>query len=414
MARRRKSTDSTPTPGIPGTPGTSRIPESNSGLSGPSHAPTPGQALGATPDTQALPPRVLIVTTARVLRDLASAHLSDTCDRCDHALSAEQARVVLASCTNYDVVMIQATLPDTQALAAFIADRYPSLSIVLLGETPRLDDAVTALRCGAVDALSPRLTRDEFIDRVFTACAKSRRARGREERVERLRRLCRQLQTARQEMSRHIESLCTDLAGAYRDLNDRMNDVALATEFGGLIRRELDIESLLRTVLEFVLTKSGPTNAAIFLPASSGDFSLGAYVNYDGPKEAAEMLLDHLASSLAPRFEHDTDIRVLKGRQDIDAVLGDDADWIGDSSLVVVPCRHDNDCLAVMVLFRDQRQPFDDGLKPTLALIADLFGKQLARVIHVHHRHLPPSKWGDAWGPSRDSDDGLPDIDLAA
>ena len=72
---------------------------------------------------------------------------------------------------------------------------------------------------------------------------------------------------------------------AYRDLNDRMNDVALATEFGSLIRRELDIESLLRTVLEFVLTKSGPTNAAIFLPASSGDFSLapGFETSRNGP-----------------------------------------------------------------------------------------------------------------------------------
>lgn len=378
----------------------------------PSTTPAAGPSLGTTPDPQTLPPRVLIVAAARVLRDLVCAHLDDT-SRPEQATSTDEARARLESAP-FDIAMIQSGLPGGEAFAALVAERNPGVSVVLLGETPRLDDAVAALRCGAVDVLSPRLSREEFRERTAAACTKARRARAREERVERLRRLCRQLQDARSQMSRHIESLCGDLAGAYRDLNDRMNDVALATEFGSLIRRELDIESLLRTVLEFVLTKSGPTNAAIFLPASSGDFSLGAYVNYDGPKEAAEMLLDHLASTLAPRFEREKDVRVLKGRDDLDAVLGDHADWIGDSTLVAVPCRQDQDCLAVMVLFRDQRQPFSDELTPTLSLIADLFARQLSRVIHVHHRHLPPSKWGDAWGHSQDSDDNLPDIDLAA
>lgn len=384
MARRRKSTEPSPTP-----------------------------AAGADPQP-ALPPRVLIVAATRALRDLVAAHLDEATAAAHAVARADEARARLDDAGPYDVVMIQPGSPAADSLALEIAEQRPGTSVVLLGETTTLEDAVAALRCGAVDVLSPRLARGEFIARTTAACAKARRARAREERVERLRRLCRQLQSARVEMSRHIESLCGDLAGAYRDLNDRINDVALATEFGSLIRRELDIESLLRTTLEFVLTKSGPTNAAIFLPAASGDFSLGAYVNYDGPKEAAEMLLDHLASSLAPRFEGEREVRVLAGREQLRAALGDDAEWIGDSTLMAVPCREDADCLAVMVLFRDQGQPFPAELKATISLISDLFARQLARVIHVHHRHLPPSKWGDAWGQQRDADDGFPDIDLAA
>lgn len=380
----------------------------------PSPTPAPGQTLGTIPDAQTLPPRVLVVAAARVLRDLVAAHFDESGATVTQVAGPDDARARLDETVPYDILLIHSGLAAAEELAAETAERRPGVSVVLLGEAPDLHEAVRAMRSGAVDVLSPRLQREEFLARINAACTKARRARGREDRVERLRRLCRQLQTARTEMSRHIESLCEDLAGAYRDLSDRMNDVALATEFGSLIRRELDIESLLRSALEFVLTKSGPTNAAIFLPASSGDFSLGAYVNYDGPKEAAEMLLDHLASSLAPKFEREKEVRVLKGREDLDAVLGDDADWIGESTLVAVPCRQDEDCLAVMVLFRDQRQPFPEELKPTLALIADLFARQLSRVIHVHHRHLPPSKWGDAWGPSRDADDNFPDIDLAA
>ena len=33
-----------------------------------------------------------------------------------------------------------------------------------------------------------------------------------------------------------------------------------------------------------MLTKTGPTNAAVFLPGTGTDFDLGAYVNYDCPR----------------------------------------------------------------------------------------------------------------------------------
>ena len=55
-------------------------------------------------------------------------------------------------------------------------------------------------------------------------------------------------------------------------------------------------------MLEFTLSKIGSTNAAIFLPTSSGDYSLGAYVNYDIPRDGIEIMLDQLADVLAPNF----------------------------------------------------------------------------------------------------------------
>ena len=51
--------------------------------------------------------------------------------------------------------------------------------------------------------------------------------------------------------------------------------------------------------------------------------------------------------------------------------------------------------------------PLMDG---TLRIVADLFGKQLGRVIHIHHRHLPKDQWGGFGG----VDEGDDDIDLAA
>ena len=68
----------------------------------------------------------------------------------------------------------------------------------------------------------------------------------------------------------------------------------------------------------------------------------------------------------------------------------------------------------MVTLFRDRHSGFGEEDVGMLNAIADLFAKQLARVIHIHHRHLPKEQWGlgahedDAW------DDGADDWGMAA
>jgi GAF domain-containing protein len=187
-----------------------------------------------------------------------------------------------------------------------------------------------------------------------------------------------------------------------------VKNVTNVSDFKGLIRGELDIEALLRTTLEFVLARSGPTNAAVFLPTTSGDYSLGAYVNYDCPKDTCDVLLDHLANAVAPRFEtavapggmtHLTDPEALN------EFLGDDADWLKGSHVFGFPCSHEGECLAIFMLFRDHRSPFTQPLIEQVHTVGELFAAQLARVIHIHHRHLPKHKWGMIGDPPAETDD---------
>lgn len=189
-----------------------------------------------------------------------------------------------------------------------------------------------------------------------------------------------------------------------------MNQVTTASEFTVLIRQELDIESLLRTTLEYVLGRSGPTNAAVFLPTTSGDFSLGAYVNYDCPKETVDILLDHMANVVAPKFEHAEAPVHLNSRKAMDSTLGDDAQWLGDSHVVAYACRSGGETLAVVMLFRDSRSPYAKGLIDQLVTVGDLFASQLARVIRIHHRHLPKEKWGRIGDPEPEQHDDYGDL----
>ncbi|MFG0284489.1 MAG: hypothetical protein ACF8R7_08725, partial [Phycisphaerales bacterium JB039] len=244
------------------------------------------------------------------------------------------------------------------------------------------------------------------------ATARARLAQARQRSLEHLQRLCRRLDADRSEITEQLSSLCADLAGAYEEMTDQIDQVSVASEFGALARQELDVESLLRTALEFILAKVGSTNAAIFLPSTTGDWSLGAYVNFDRPRDTIDVLLDGLGATLAPRMAREHEVLLAARADEFSALIGDESIWLGDCGGMVFSCREEHECLAVVCLFRDERTPFDEEMRSTMETIASLFGRQLGRIVHIHHRHLPKDQWGAF---ESDSDEGWDEgLDLAA
>ncbi len=371
-------------------------------------SPAPGSApdhlkFHAAPAPETEPPRVLIVCSKRAEREGFAQRLSPW--RVEAVDSADAARRSLVR-ELFDAALIDADLPAGAGLklAGDIAGAEAGVAVVVLAENPSVDLAMEAMRLGAADIVSPRLAGAECQGRVRRAIDRSSGLRTRDARIERLQKVCRKLNDARQQVTRQMGLLCNALVEAYQELTDRVSNVALASEFNSLIRQELDIESLLRTALEFVLAKVGPTNAAVFLPSTSSDFSLGAYVNYDCPKDTADVLLDQLANVVPARMEGREGIVTCAGARDLELLLGGDAHWLAESTAVAFNCRHDGETLAVIILFRDGATPFAPGMLDTLRVISELFGRQLARVIRVHHRHLPKEQWGGFAEPDDDAD----------
>lgn len=314
-----------------------------------------------------------------------------------------------------DLIIIERALPNADGidLLGELSTNHPAIVGVIVGQIENTEDAVRAMRAGACDIISIQNRCAETARRLADSVKRAQRVRQRDARLDRLKKLCHNLDNARREVSGQVGDLCNDLVEAYKDLSDQFGDVKLATELNALMRQELDIESLLRTMLEFTLSKIGSTNAAVFLPTSSGDYSLGAYVNYDIPKDAAEVMLEQLADAVAPQFEETSDVVTLTGYDDMEAALGCDAHWLDDHTAMVISCVHDDECLGVLTLFRNQSNAFSSEHERTLSIIAKLFGEQLGRVIHVHHRHLPKDQWGaiESIEPEYDEDDDFLDFD---
>lgn len=290
-----------------------------------------------------------------------------------------------------------------------LAEAHPTTGVIVVVDRPGLEDAIAAMQAGAADLIPAGAGEDELSRRVLAAAGRSASAKERweqrEKRAEKLRKLCRGLNQSRHELTKQVSHLCENLAGAYRELSEQMTLVTVASEFNALVRQELDLESLLRVGVEYMLGKTGPTNAAVFLPATSGDYSLGAYVNYDCPKDSAEVLMDQLAASVAPRLDAEEGVVAMNSPRELRDRLGDGAEWLEGMSVMSAACRHEKECLAVIVLFRPASAPLGEEVGRTFGLIARVFARQLARVIHVHHRHLPKHKWGFPGDPADGADD---------
>ncbi len=362
-------------------------------------------------DTSQKVVRVLLVDT-----DPGLSQLIEQCSppgesmQVTYARSLTEARARLTE-KSVDLALINPNLPDGSGLdlAEELNKSRRITATILIGEKPSVESAMQAIRVGASDYMIKPLDLEDANRRVRSVLSKQKRNRDQSQRVRRLRRLCKKLNQARVDVSKQVDILCNDLVTAYQELAGQMQQVVQASEFGAVIRNELDLEQLLRKTLEHLVEKAGATNAAVFLPSSMDEYTLGGYVNYDCTPESADMLLQHLADVLAPKVAQRDDLIHVTDNQTLAHWLGGDAVYLVDSHVLAFACRTDDESLAVIALFRDGGDPFDQTVLDTCEAVGPLLGDSLARVIRIHHRGLDDAEYEDGFfGPPDDEDDALP------
>jgi len=287
----------------------------------------------------------------------------------------------------------------------------PAVKVVVAGDAPTNGHLLQAVRAGASDWLDFGSDEADMHSRIDAALELGREERRRDERIARLKGICRNLSVTRGEFSKQIDSLSEGLSHAMSDARERLDEAAIVGEFRGLLSQELDVEDLLRTSLQYMLTKTGATNAAVFLPGSKPtQFGLGAYVHYDCPRASAQPLLARLASDVCPRLATTDDIVRFADTEEFVDSLGVEATVLEDSELVAWPARHGDECMGVFFLFRNKSEPFRDELASLIDALRPVFATQMAKLVRVHHR----SKfvWPESGAEStddegdRDSDEG--------
>ena len=138
----------------------------------------------------------------------------------------------------------------------------------------------------------------------------------------------------------------------------------------------------------------------MFLPDADKNYGLGAYVNYDCPRESISVLLDHLGHHICPQMAQEDDLVAFDDAREFADWIDADAELFANSQIVAFSCRHRGECLAVVVLFRKTSEPYGDDLAATLDTMRGIFAEQLSNIIKVHHRARP------SWPSEACEDDG--------
>jgi len=320
---------------------------------------------------------------------------------CEHVANAEEAIAHIVSGAT-DIVLVSTGIkPAGFAPIAAQARRISSATkVIVVGDAPRGPRLLEAVRAGAVDWLDLSHEPEELLGRLRHAVDLGAEDRARDERVARLKGICRKLSITRSEFSKQIDSLSEGLS----EFRDRVDEAAIVGEFRGLLSQELDVEDLLRTAMQYMLTKTGATNAAVFLPGSKPtQFGLGAYVHYDCPRTTAEPLLTRLADEVCPRIAASEDILRFADTAEFIESLGIEASVLDECELVAWPAHSGDECMGVFFLFRNRSEPFKDELASLIDALRPVFAAQMAKLVRVHHRSK--FSWPDSRADANEADE---------
>ena len=323
---------------------------------------------------------------------------------CEHVESTDAAVAHLVSGATDLIMVSDGFSADAFAPIAAQARRISAaIKLVVAGDSPRGARLLDAVRAGAIDWIDLGDDDADLQGRIRHALELGREDRRRDDRVARLKGICRKLSMTRNEFSKQIDSLSEGL----HDVREKVDEASIAGEFRGLLSQELDVEDLLRTAMQYMLTKTGATNAAVFLPgAKPTQFGLGAYVHYDCPRQTAEPLLSRLSQDICPRLAKSDDIVRFADTSEFVESIGLEASVLDDSELIAWPAHHGDECMGVFFLFRNRTEPFKEELAALIDALRPVFAAQMAKLVRVHHR----SKF--QWPESRadvneqDEDDG--------
>ena len=315
--------------------------------------------------------------------------------------------------------MLAHDLPDLVLLCSDVCNREhlellsescPELPVLAITSVSDFTEALDLIEAGAWDYIADSCSCDQLIDRIRSLTLVGTNTKVALSELEGVKGLCRRLCASNRELTRRFNKLRDDLQVVRNDHDSQVDIAATISAFQALLSQELGIEGVLQTALEFILGKTGPTNAAIFLADSPSSYSLGAYVNCDCPREQADPVLSKFAKDVCHHVAEPDD---LVRFQDVDAFIeavGSEAEILESSEIVGMPCCFDGECLAVVFLFRSQEEPFSEELAPILDCLRGALAEQLATIVNIHHRiedHWPDestdesSDWGFGNGGSK-------------
>jgi hypothetical protein len=296
---------------------------------------------------------------------------------------------------------------DTQLLFETISLLTPTTTIVGYSLKPHFEKAITFIRQGGEDVLHIPSDLDCINNRITVLLQQQHNKNQAEISANKALRLCDKINEERHRVEEENESLQHKLANVHCETQKKIQQIAIGAEFQTLVSQELEIESMLRTALEYMLKRVGATNAAVYLREGEMDWGIGAYINFDRQPEQFQSLIETMGQTICHQVSTERTTRRYANGESFAVNMDPDQIDFSGNEVITCPCFKNNRCMAVLVLFRDESRTFDSQVLETIETIQGTFGEQLGKILKIHRR--AESRW-----PSESIDDDDWSIDKAA
>jgi DNA-binding response OmpR family regulator len=274
----------------------------------------------------------------------------------------------------------------------------PSTPVMGFSSQPDSTQVIEFIRLGGADFFSVPADLSVLSSRVQTAIEQANNITQLKERADSNAKRYSSMNEELNRISEENDLLSNDLANTHCETEKKMQQVAIGAEFQTLVNQELEVESMLRTALGYMLTRIGAMNAAVYLREGEIDWGIGAYINYDRQGEQFQTLIDTLGPAACPIACCETEVKRYKDGETFANIVDADPEDFSGSEVVTASCFHEDRCMAVIVLFRGDTRPFDQEATDTIETIREIFGTQLGTILKIHRR--AETKW-----PSESVDD---------
>ncbi|MDP7004644.1 MAG: hypothetical protein QF718_00325 [Phycisphaerales bacterium] len=304
------------------------------------------------------------------------------------------------------VVFVSADYDETSTETIFESISLLSPTTVAIGysSNPSTNQVIQFIRNGGSDFINIPKDLNRVAERTHALLQKQQEDKEIQDRANYAVRLCGKMNEARHLAEETNDALNNELANVNCETQQKMQQCAIGAEFQTLLNQELEVESMLRTALGYMLTRVGAMNAVVYLREGMGDWGIGAYINYDRQPEQFQSLIDTIGPAVCSVISTDEQIKHVKnGERFADAMGLDPTDFSGNE-VVSYGCFSGDQCMAVIVLFRDESRTFKTESINTIETTRSIFGQQLDTIVKIHHR--AESHWPSE---SIDDDDWLND-----
>jgi FixJ family two-component response regulator len=348
-------------------------------------------------------PRVLVVDDEADLLEVISETVGKKLGcRLVTAKNVAQARKVLET-QKVDLLLTDVNLPDGdgKSLLSVLHLHQPQADAIVMTGQASMDEAIEAMREGASDFVPKPFSSAEIAERVKRGLARAAAATKGEERLARLRRAVKKLNDARKMVSKKVDLLCNDLISAYGELSKQLDLVRVQESYRHCQAEARDLEQLLCHTMDWLLRQMGYANIAVWLAGDDDEFQLGAYMKYTTPGEPK--LTEALRQGLVKVAVKDGAVH-LKGDELKARLTPAEMEQLKDQDVMAVNCSYLAESLAVVVMFRDAKNPFTEDDAATLKTVCPLFAVALAGIVRGEEDEEEEQQGGENGGGAVDEE----------